>query len=345
MQLKKIVLGDMERCYCASHITRGGQQIALLASEAVDGPCFAYHGANFETKETVWENGGGTMSMVELPWSSGDFLATQRFFPGFRSEESKVVLCQYVDEKWVVRDFLALPFLHRFDILKAGDCFYFVACTLCGSKKDREDWSDPGKLWVGELSTNLDMPPVLHPIAENLTKNHGYWRGQWQGQQACFISCESGVYAAVPPQLPGDDWAVHHIFDDPVSDMALFDFDGDGVDELAVIEPFHGDSFRILKQTDGGYREVYRYPGEIDFAHALWAGTLAGCPAVLCGVRRKGGELFCVTYQPEENAYHAEVLDTGVGTANVDVLHQEGRDVIISANHTKNEAALYFVAK
>ena len=49
------------------------------------GPCYAFDSQTYE-RETVWEEPGGTMAMVPLPGKNGDFLAVQRFFPGFQAQ-------------------------------------------------------------------------------------------------------------------------------------------------------------------------------------------------------------------------------------------------------------------
>lgn len=342
MRFEKKFLDNMERCYCSSYIYQDNKPKILLASEAIDGPCYAYFGDNFENKEVVWEKAGGTMSIVEIPGTNGEFLATQRFFPGFQSEESKVVWGKYENNKWVIRDYISIPFLHRFDLLKSGDKIYFFAAVLCGSKKDREDWSDPGKVLVGEFTFDINKKPELTEIKSGLTKNHGYVRADYEGRESAFITAENGIFVFTPPEEKDSSWKIVQLSDNPTSDIAVFDLDGDGVDELVTIEPFHGNKFKIYKKDGDKYKEVYEYPDEINFAHAIWAGTLAGEPVAVCGIRRVNGELFYVAYDKNTNEYKAHVIEMGVGTANVDVLHLKNKDVLIAANHTKNEAALYF---
>ena len=67
--------------------------------------------------------------------------------------------------------------------------------------------------------------------------------------------------------------------------MAVCDLDGDGQEELAVIEPFHGDAFVIYKKDGGQYREIYRYPTPVSFLHAIWGGRLCGENVFLAGCR------------------------------------------------------------
>lgn len=332
----------MVRSYSVNHIKVNGTQKLFFASEAIDGPCYAYSGENFDQKEVVWEKDGGTMSIIEIPGTEGQFLAVQKFFPGFNSAESKLVWGRYEDGSWKTQDFLKLPFLHRFDILVSEGKKYFIGCTLCGSKKDRNDWSDPGKIWVGEIPEDLNQKMDIHPIKEGLVKNHGYSKDLDKGQELSYVTCDTGIYKVTPPHH-GLDWTIDHILEDPISDITVFDIDDDGEKEFIVMAPFHGNEFKILKNLDGAYQEVYRYPHDIDFAHALWAGNLAGKPTILGGIRRMDEELFHVQYDQDSKSYITTLIEKGVGPANLSVLHEEGRDIILSANHTKNEVAIYLV--
>lgn len=344
MKFTKKRLDEIERCYCTAHIRVDGKVYALFASEQVDGACFAYTGPDLSQKETVWEKAGGTMSIVEIPGTNGQFLGVQNFFPGFQAQNAKLVWGKRDPVKgWQVQDFIALPYVHRFDLFSAAGINYLVAATLCGSKKDREDWSDPGKVYVGVLPEAPEKGIQLTPLLEGLVKNHGYWRGTLDGQDCGFITCDSGVYAVIPPQTPGGDWETKRLLDVAVSDVAIYDLDGDGEDEIITIEPFHGDQVKIYHKTGDGYRVVYTYPGEYKFAHALWAGKLRGIPAVVLGIRRLQAELAIIRFSPERGSYVATIIDQGCGPSNVDVIRQEERDLILCANNSVHEAAVYFV--
>lgn len=343
INIEKKRLDDMIRSYSVNHIKVNGIEKLFFASEAIDGACYAYSGENFDQKEVVWETDGGTMSIIEIPDTDGQFLAVQKFFPGFNSAESKLVWARFEDDTWKIQDFLKLPYLHRFDILVSNGKKYFIGCTLCGSKKDRNDWSDPGKIWVGEIPEDLNQEMKIHPIKEGLVKNHGYSKDVEMGQELSYVTCDLGIYKVTPPHAKNKEWTIEQILDQPTSDLTVFDMDGDGEKELVVMAPFHGNEFKILKKINGEYSEVYRYPHEIDFAHALWAGNLRGRPTILGGIRRKDEELFYVQYDEDKKTYDTTLIEKGVGPANLSVLHQKDQDVILSANHTKNEVAIYLV--
>jgi hypothetical protein len=342
MKIEKIVLDTMERCYAASSLTVDGRLYAVLASESVDGPCYAYTGEGFTEKEVIWEKAGGTMSLIQIPGSNGEFIAVQHFFPGFQSAGAKLVWGRRTGRGvWEIRDLVPLPYVHRFDLFTVGNELYILAATLCGSKRDREDWSDPGAVYVGRLPARIEEGLQFTPVLERLTKNHGYCRGRWEGADAAFVTSEEGIFVLSPPKTGGAPWKTSRLLNRPVGDVALCDLDGDGVDELITIEPFHGNQFVVNKQQEGRYGIVYRYPGELDFAHAVVGCTLRGKSAVIGGVRRKNCELFILTCNA--GRYEAEVVEQGIGPSNVAVVNGKDRDLIISANHTQNQAALYVV--
>ena len=93
------------------------------------------------------------MSMVPIPGTNGEFLAVQKFFKMFQWEEAKLVHVKpLADGRYAVTDVLHLPYIHRFDLLPVGDRLYFIGCTLATTKDSREDWSNPGKIFVGEYT-------------------------------------------------------------------------------------------------------------------------------------------------------------------------------------------------
>lgn len=345
MKIHKQVLDTMERCYAASSLEIDGQLYAVLASEAINGPCYAYTGHDFSQKEIIWENAGGTMSLLQIPGTNGEFIAVQRFFPGFKSEEAKLVWGKRENRDcWVVKDLAPLPFIHRFDLFRVEDDIYILAATLCGSKKDREDWSDPGKLYVCKLPSSPELGVEFVPILENLYKNHGYCRGDYEGRAAGFVTCEGGIYVIQPPSEKNSEWRTNLLIDCPISDVALCDLDNDGVDELVTIEPFHGDKFLVRKKEDEEYRVVYDYQQGVQFAHSVVGCSLRGKPSVVCGVRRGSGDLFILQRGSKEDAWCRVITaERGAGTSNAAVVNQRDRDIIISANHSRNEAALYFI--
>lgn len=343
MKFDKHKLTDLFRCYATSSTVVDGERKILLATEG-EGACYSYSGEDFK-QDTVWDGPGGTMSMIPVPGKNGDFLAVQNFFPTFQSEKATIVWAKpEEDNKWTVKTLLDLPYVHRFDILTANGVNYFIGATLCTTKQFKDDWSDPGKIYVGVLPEDLNEPIELKVIKEGLTKNHGYCRTTWNGKMAGIVTSDEGAFVITPPQEANQDWSIEQIIDRPISDIAVVDIDNDGEDELVTIEDFHGGNFLINKKINNKYEVVYKYPKEMDFGHVVCGTKLRGVPTIIGGYRRNEKELFyiqCESTNPLK--FKTEVIEAGVGPSNVAVINEENRDIIISANREIGEAALYIV--
>jgi hypothetical protein len=343
MKIEKRFLTEMNRCYSANCIEVGGQARILLATEG-EGPCLAWTGPDFDRSHTVWAGPGGTMSMVPIPASNGEFLAVQKFFKMFQWEEAKIVRVRPLAAGgYEVTDVLHLPYIHRFDLLTVGGRHYFIGCTLATTKDSKEDWSNPGKIWVGEFTGK--GPLQVRVLKDGLTKNHGYSRLTRQGNMSSLVTCEQGAFEVTPPASAGSDWSIRQFMDWPISDISAIDIDGDGELEFATIEPFHGSYFRIYKQVDGRFRKVFEHPEVSEFYHVVVGTTLADVPVFIGGCRRGKQQLFYVrAAEAAPLAFQVEIIEEGVGPSNVYVRHEPDRDIIVAANREKAEAALYFVS-
>jgi hypothetical protein len=339
MKIEKRFLTEMNRCYATNSIVVDGQTRILLATEG-EGPCLAWSGTNYERQHTVWDKPGGTMSIVPIAGTNGEFLAVQKFFKLFQWEEAKIVHVRPLPgERYEVSDVLHLPYIHRFDLLTVEGRHYFIGCSLATTKETREDWSNPGKMFVGEYTG--PGPLDVRVLKEPMTKNHGYSRLVRDGRMVALVTCEEGAFEVAPPEKPGADWSVRQFMDWPISDIAAIDIDGDGELEFATIEPFHGSWFRVWKKSGDGFRKIFEHPEVSEFYHVVVAGTLAGKPTFIGGCRRGKQQLFYV--QATADGLEATTIEEGVGPSNVAILNEADRDIIISANREKAEAALYVV--
>jgi len=344
MNIEKHFLAEFNRCYSASSIQVDGKTRILLATEG-EGACLAWTGADYTENHTVWEGPGGTMSIVPIPGTNGEFLAVQKFFKMFQWEEAKVVHVKPLPSgAYEVTDILHLPYIHRFDLLTVNGRHYFIGCTLATTKESKEDWSNPGKIWVGEFTG--PGPLKLTVLKDGMTKNHGYSRLTRGTAMTGLVTCEEGAFEVTPPAVPGAAWKIERFMDWPISDISAVDIDGDGELEFATIEPFHGTYFRIYKKTGTAFKKIYEHPETTEFYHVVQGNTLAGVPVFIGGCRRGKQQLFYIRADKADPAeMKMEIIEEGVGPSNVYVLHEAGRDILVSANREKAEAALYFVTK
>ena len=121
------------------------------------------------------------------------------------------------------------------------------------------------------------------------------------------------------------------------------DLDGDGRKELAVLSPFHGDTFSIYQDRGEGFFKVYECPDKMEFLHAVYGGPLCRIPRVVIGFRKGERNLVSFSYCRESGTYEREIIDRDCGPANVCHYMVNQNDVIISANRETDEIAMYTV--
>ena len=139
---------------------------------------------------------------------------------------------------------------------------------------------------------------------------------------------------------------MRQFMDWPISDISAIDIDGDGELEFATIESFHGEYFRVYKKVDGVFKKIFEHPETTEFYHVVVGAMLAGEPVFIGGCRRGKQQLFYVRAKHKAPLeLEAVVIEEGVGPSNIYVLHEKGRDILVSANREKAEAALYFVTE
>lgn len=230
MHIEKTFRTDLTRCYSAGCTYIDGKAKLLLSSE-LEGPTPFGGRRNPRHGDSLRRAGGcdvhDSHSREKRGFSHGAAVLSR--VPVQRSGNC---LVPPTADGWETREILKLPYLHRFDLFAVGDTVWFLGATLCTSKTEVDDWSDPGKLWVGILPKTPEETMEVHPIREGLLKNHGYYRWNWQGEDAGFVTCNSGVYVVRPPRAGETDWRIDHILERPISDVAVLDIDGDGEDEL-----------------------------------------------------------------------------------------------------------------
>lgn len=343
MKIEKKVISNLTKCYSIAPLHYQGKDHILVAAEKHD-PCYLFD-LDGNQEDTVWEGPGGVMTMVQVPGTDGQFLATHQFYSPNDSKEAKIVIVTPRGKgDWEVRTLANLPFVHRFDILVRGGVRYLIACTLKSDHEYKDDWRFPGKVYVAELPEDLSRFDEEHPLAlevlqDGLTKNHGYYRVMEGDTPTAVISAEQGVFQFFPPAERGGCWVINPLLDTPASDAVLTDLDGDGEKELAVISPFHGDAITIYKKQDGEFQKVYAYEEPAEFSHAIYGGPVCGKNMVIIGHRKGRRNLLAFDY--ENGSYRCQTLDEDCGPANVYVYEKDGATIVISTNREIDEAARY----
>lgn len=343
--IKKRVLGELEKCYSIAPLIYQNKFHFLVAAEKKN-RCILFDQYGNE-KTTVWEGPGGVMTMVQVPKTDGQFLATHKFYSPNDSKEAKIIVATPDNSgKWKINTLVELPFVHRFDILTVGEENYLIACTLKSDHKYKDDWSAPGMVYGAKLPKDLSgfnekNQLSLTILKDNMLKNHGYYRVMENKKVSGLVCCANGVFRFCPPERDGDSWKIDQLLDVPASDGTMIDLDGDGKMELLTLSPFHGDEISIYKNIDTKWKKVYEYPEKAEFLHAIWSGELGGKRTVVVGHRKGARRLLAFTWDEKENSYKFRTLDDDRGPANV-YGYQEGRkDVLIATNRETNEIAMY----
>lgn len=321
---------QLDHCYAVMRLHAKGRDFLVVASEE-NQPCYAYDLDNNYNRLTVWPDVGGTMTMVQIPGTL-DFLATQRFYPGFNSNKCRIVKQVWNGTDWdqkVVGDF---PYIHRFDLIPGGNGkLLYVGCSIANSKKDTDDWSDPGKVWVGEYDALTDKIVNQRALDIRIHKNHGYKRMDGYS----FITGVEGVFKLDWP-TKGRDWKLTKLVDRETSDICAADINGDGLDEYLTIEGFHGPYIRIM---DSKFKTLSQSGANTPFGHALWGGELFGRNYFIFGWRAGDMDLELIT----DDHLKSEMIDRHVGPSNVLVFKKADKTYILSANREANQVAVYEV--
>lgn len=340
MKILKKKISELTLCYCVAALQFKGKRHFAVASEK-EHPCLLFDEQGNQV-DKIWDGPGGTMSIVQLPGVDGAFLATHKFYSPNNSKEAKIVMCLYNEGTWEVHTLAELPFVHRFDILERDGAYYLLACCLKSDYEYKDDWRFPGKTLgcrlPDDLSTLWGTTLEFQLLKDSMLKNHGYCRNEKDGIMSGIVASEEGVFRFTPPAAGSSQWSVEQLISDATSDAVIADLDGDGNEELLTIAPFHGDTLRVYKHSEGGWEKVYQYEKPIAFAHAICAGDICGKARAIIGHRKEDRDLLAVSYS---DGYHVELLDHDIGPANVLHFKLEGKDILLSANREINEVAYY----
>lgn len=326
---------DLENIYTVNAFEQNGKMMIGIGPEREGNPWlidFSTH-----SKEEAGDSPGGMMSFVPVPGQNSLYVSVMGLFPPFKGQNGGIFAHKKTAGGWVVSKVLELPFAHRCDVLRKNSKNYLISASVSSFKADPLDWTKPGEVFISEIPEKweADSRWPKTKIMDCLFRNHGMTKATIAGREVIAVSGAEGIFSIDVDDVGGV--VIEKLFDKEVSEFAWVDIDGDGVDELATIEAFHGTTLNIYKQG------VSIFQGRLEFGHGLSAGKIAGKGLVIAGNRRGSCDVNYYEYNPLRDCIEEKVLDENTGTTQSQFFRWAGKDYILCSNQIKSEAAVYYL--
>lgn len=295
------------------------------------------HDMNNGSSQSLDQCPGGMMSIVPVPGADRSLVSIMGLFPPFIGLEAGLFMHQHTGGRWESRRISELPFAHRCEFLPGEAEPVLVAATVSKHKENPADWSKSGELWAFTPDQKL-VNWEGRLLDTRITRNHGMCRARFNGKEQLFVSGKEGIFSI--GKAADGNWDIQRVFENEVSEMCFIDLNGDGMEELVCIEPFHGENLHIYRQSEEGWELVYA--DQLAFGHGLNGGLFRGKSMVVTGNR--AADLSLQSYHLDDPAkfkVNKEIIEEGVGPTQTQIFCYQGKDYILSANQRKHEVALY----
>lgn len=344
MRAEKQVVANLKKPYAVAAFDYGGSRHVVCSAEKA-GPCYSFS-LEGRIEDTIWEQPGGVMTILQYPLSESMLMATQNFFSPDQSASAKIVYYRRNGPAWSCNVLCEMPFVHRFGVLRRNNSYYLIACTIKSASAFEEDWTCPGRVWVSGLPNDLtkynsENQLQMTPFMSGLYKNHGFSIVDWEEGTYAMIGTDNGVYRIFPPSSEGGSWSYDQILSDPVSDMLYQDYDGDGERELLTLSPFHGDTLSVYKRQGGKFSKIWERKEKMPFIHALCGADIEGKEYAFIGHRKGNMDLVALHYD-NDSGYKIDLIDSGHGPANCMYFRDSaGKHKLIVSNRETDEVAFY----
>ncbi len=345
MKITKKKLSSFASPYSICSANVKGETVLFAGSEVINGELIVCSGKEL-TPRTLAKGPGGYMGLI--PLESFDFPAiavAEGLHTNFQSVNAGISIYSAGKDArnlWNRHRIADLAYIHRIALVSANGKKTIIAASLCGRKEGPDDWSSPGAVYAVQIQRGEHVTKHKKNLLLNgITRNHGMYVQRKRGQEIVFISGDEGVFEIHVPRAE-KEWIIDKIIEQPVSELALMDFDEDGKDEIVTIQPFHGDKACIYKNMAGKWETVCELKTE--FGHGIWAGRIGGKNAFILGSRARKRDLCLYTIEDTRSwNLKKTIIEAGTGTAQIDVLKFNGRDLIAATNGYIDEVAVYEV--
>lgn len=346
MKVTARTLTRLERGYSISLLPAArGQAPGFLAGSEGEDRLLLLDAPDF-TPKVIARAPGGYISIAPLVCAGRRWVvAATMFKPGFNGAHAAIRLFPLDGVECPDSTLVAvLPYTHRVTMLTHQGRQFLLASTLCATKADKDDWTQPGGIHLAEVPVDPTRPWPMRQIVPGLNKNHGmdYAELGRKRRPGYLLSCMEGLFFMPLPDNPDGSWPVEKISGDENSDAFAFDWDNDGVPEVFGISPFHGHVLTMHKETAAGWQRHVIHE-DLSFGHIVWAGRLLGGPALLAGSRRDRRELRLYRPTPIGGVDpNYAVIAEGIGPSQLSVVPLDDRRALLYvAAHGVDEVRIY----
>jgi hypothetical protein len=338
MKATKIKSFSIEKGYTVALVNNNGKTKLAVGTEG-EGAEYLLSIPEFQP-EILCCGPGGTMSILNVPGRDNDLVSIMGLFPPFIGFNAGVYYHLWSENGWSEHKIIDLPFSHRMEWMNAdGVATLFVAC-VSKHKENPADWSQPGVLYAATINS-YDQKWTMTHILEGLTRHHGMHKFSQNGVESLLVTAKEGVFNVFWDTIK-KQWQTERWLDCEVSEIAMIDLDGDNIDELITIEPFHGTKLVIYKMINNKWER--RFETDLIFGHGLCAGLIHGEPTVIVGNRAEGKELLAFkTIDLAVGQMERIVIETDAGPTQTIITKIDNQQYIISSNQNKSEIVLYQV--
>ena len=336
---------------CLADMNQNGRSDLVVGS--IVEPLIAWYEAPHWKRHVISDGSTGNITLATWDLTrSGtpDVIVGSGFHKGMQAYDGYIQWLASPD--WESHKIDDMPFIHRLELLKLDEETppFLVACSIRGPEGDDLDWHDPGALFCYRVPDDpLTDEWQRRTVDPELYVNHGLTVVDFDGdgRQDILIGARNGIIWYRPPDDPmAGDWQKTTISTSEASEVFITDLDGDGVNEIVAIEPWHGNELVWYKSAgDIHHGNWQRLPidDSLNRGHAVHAGDYDGDGwiEIIAGYNGEGTSLHL--YRAADlanNRWEREDIDRGglgVGQLNVADLTGNGRpDLVATGLFTGN---------